>query len=83
MTKYLKGQEPAQVHIVKQADMGHNVQVNNGVAPVEQASHAEQNRNAPNELLEASNGERLDTGAQGKAGRANRPLETVGAVNRT
>ena len=37
---------------------------------------------AGNELLEASDGERLDTRAQGTAGRADTVLASVGAVNR-
>lgn len=35
----------------------------------------------PNELLEQTNGERLDTGAAGGAGRSGEDLETVGAFN--
>lgn len=54
-------------------------QINNGVlAP----SHAGASENRPSKLLEATNGERLDTRAASAAGLANQELETVGAIHR-
>ena len=36
----------------------------------------------PNKLLEATHGERMDTGTAGAAGSANQTLEAVGEINR-
>jgi hypothetical protein len=55
-------------------------QVNNGVAPFARASDSDPRKT---ELLESSNGERLDTRASGATSGADPHLETVGAVNRT
>lgn len=41
-------------------------------------THAENFQTVPNKLLEAEHGQRLDTRAQGTAGRANQKLEAVG-----
>lgn len=46
-------------------------------------SRAGETENQQSKLLEASNGERLDTGTTKAAGGANPELETVGPVNRT
>lgn len=55
-------------------------QVNLGLPP---SAHAhEATDKASNELLEQSNGEWLDTGAQGRAGRSDTTMETVEAINR-
>ncbi|WP_454752274.1 hypothetical protein [Cupriavidus necator] len=71
---------PRPVAFVKQANIAHgHQQVNNGVPP---PSRAHGNDNQSNELLGASNGEWLDTGAAGEASRGNQALEAVGAVNR-
>ena len=45
-------------------------------------AHAEENSGVKNELLEAPNGQRLDTGAQDTAGSADQVLETVGTRQR-
>jgi hypothetical protein len=45
-------------------------------------SGAENSQSAPNKLLEADHGQRLDIGAQAAAGRGNQALEAVGAVQR-
>ncbi len=71
---------------VKQANIsnGHQ-QVNNGANPEQYAqahTHAGNFQSAPNKLLEAEHGQRLDTGAQGTTDRANQKLEAVGAVHR-
>jgi hypothetical protein len=67
---------PSPVAFVRQANIAHGPQqVNNG-------SRAEETENQQNKLLEAVDGERLDTRTTSKAGGANPQLETVGAVNR-
>jgi hypothetical protein len=55
---------------------GHQ-QVNNAGEP----SRVREIENAPNKLLEAQHGERLDTGAATPASGANQTMETVGTVN--
>ena len=71
---------------VKQANIsnGHQ-QVNNGAIPDQYAqahAHTGDIQTAPNKLLEANHGQRLDIGAQAKTGRANQRVEAVGAVHR-
>jgi len=65
------------VIFAKQANIsnGHQ-QINNGV------SQAENFQNQPNELLEHTHGERLDTRTKGKAVSANSELEAVGSLYR-
>src|SRR4030095_7005862 len=58
-------------------------QVNNGVAQSSQRSRTKKTEMAPSKLLEASNGERLDTGTASAPGSVNKELETVGAIDRT
>ena len=78
------------VVITRQANInnGGQQQVNDGLAsdsvPVRAGAHAPAANSAikQNELLEATDGERLDTRAQGAPGGANPHLETVGEVNR-
>ena len=70
---------------VKQANIsnGHQ-QVNNGAIPEQYAqahAHTGDIQTAPNKLLEANHGQRLDIGAQAAAGRANQRVEAVGAVH--
>ncbi|MCV2423463.1 hypothetical protein [Paucibacter sp. DJ2R-2] len=59
---------------------GGNQQVNNGAST--QASRTEENQKHSHELLEASNGERLDFGAKSQASGNDQNLEAVGALNR-
>ena len=71
---------------VKQANIsnGHQ-QVNNGAIPDQYAqahAHTGDIQTAPNKLLEANHGQRLDIGAQAAAGRANQRVDAVGAVHR-
>ena len=71
---------------VKQANIsnGHQ-QVNNGAIPDQYAqahAHTGDIQTAPNKLLEANHGQRLDIGAQAQTGRANQRVEAVGAVHR-
>jgi hypothetical protein len=66
---------PPTLAIVKQANIGQAVQVNNGTAP---PSRAPENENAPDKLLEVSDGKRLDVGAatgQGERIRTWKPWE--------
>ena len=67
---------PPNLAIVKQANIGQTVQVNNGTA---RASRAPENENEPNKLLEVTDGERLDVGAATAASRADSDLEAVGS----
>jgi hypothetical protein len=53
---------PKQVAFVKQANIGNQLQVNNG-SSTQTLAHAREFQNGPNELLEAQHGERLDTRA--------------------
>lgn len=70
---------PGAVNFVRQANIGGAVQVNNGALP----SRAGESEFEKNKLLEATHGERLDTGATVTAGRANQGLEAVGEVHRS
>jgi hypothetical protein len=74
----------------KQANInnGGQQQVNNGVpADVERSARARacpsKSKTPQTELLEASNGQRMDTRAKSKARRGNQALEAVGEVHRT
>ena len=79
---------PHPVAFVRQANIANGPQqVNFGPSPgnvtsTRKGARAEENESAPNELLEASDGERMDFGAQSEAGGANQDVEPVGAVNR-
>lgn len=64
---------PKRVAFVQQANIGSQVQVNNEG----HRARTRKKRKAPNKLLEADNGERLDTRAAGKAGRADPAMATV------
>lgn len=65
---------------VRQQNIAHNQQVNNGQGPARRADAAE-TENAPNELLEVEHGERLDARASGQAGCGDPSMEAVGAVH--
>jgi hypothetical protein len=71
---------------IKQANMTTGAQqVNNYAATPSttgRPSGAENSQSAPNKLLEADHGQRLDIGAQAQAGRGHQALEAVGAVHR-
>lgn len=69
---------PKQVAFVKQANIGNQVQVNNG----DSSSHARKNRKSPNELLEVEHGERLDTRTTGTASGVDSAMAPVGAKHR-
>jgi hypothetical protein len=70
---------PKQVAFVKQANIGNQVQVNNGIEP----ARTRKTKKVQNELLEVEHGERLDTGATSKAGGADPAMATLGAKHRT
>ncbi|WP_244097716.1 hypothetical protein [Burkholderia anthina] len=72
---------PRPVAFVRQANIANGPQqVNNGSGP---PAHArEEKTNTTNELLEHQNGEWMDAGTAGEAGRGNQAMETVGAVDR-
>jgi hypothetical protein len=71
---------PKQIAFVKQANIGNQVQVNNGVAP--QPLRTRKTKNKQTELLEVEHGQRLDTRAPGKASGNDSTLEAVGEKHR-
>ena len=74
---------PRAVAFVRQANIAHgHQQVNNGAAPSE-TPRARETVTESNELLGLSDGERLDTGTAGIAGRKDSMLAPMGTVNRT
>ena len=77
---------PSTVSFVKQANIGQSVQVNNGIPPVKNLSSTRartcaENSKITNELLEHSNGERLDGGTAQASSGVNQNMATVEAVN--
>lgn len=72
---------PKQIAFVKQANIGNQVQVNNGIQ--EKPARTRKTKKVQNELLEVEHGERLDTGAAGAAGGADSAMATLGAKHRT
>lgn len=77
---------PRQVAFVKQANIAHQQQVNNGSASamgtVCAGAHAEKTANVQNGLLEAPHGIELDTRAQSTTSGADPHLEAVAAGHR-
>lgn len=71
---------PRSVAFVKQANLGSNVQVNNGTPTAD--SRARKFATRSNELLEAEYGQGLDAGTTGSAIGLDTHLEAVGAINR-
>lgn len=69
---------PKQIAFVRQANIGNQVQVNNDSKP----SRARKNPKAPNELLEAHHGERLDTRAAGSTGGIDSTMATLETQHR-
>lgn len=67
---------PRSVAFVAQANVGQNVQVNNG------AVARGETENEQTEVLGASNGERMDTGTASASGRGDPALATVDPINR-
>lgn len=66
---------PKHVAFVRQANIGNQVQVNNG----DSTPRTRKKHKAPNELLEVQDGEWLDTRAAGSTGSADPAMEAVGA----
>jgi hypothetical protein len=70
--------QPKSVAFVSQANFAHgHQQVNNA------SSRTGELENAQNELLEQTDGERLDIGATGTTNKVDPTMETVGEVDRT
>ena len=72
---------PKQVAFVKQANIGNQVQVNNGIQ--EKPARTRKTKKVQNELLEVEHVERLDTRAKGAAGGAGPAVATLGTKHRT
>jgi hypothetical protein len=66
---------PRTTTFVKQENRAENMQINNG-------PRVEKSENAPNELLEQTDGERLDTPSTGETIPANSNVETVATLDR-
>lgn len=74
---------PPVMGYVRQANIAHGPQqVNNGLDAPNGAPRTRENPNPKNKLLEEKDGERLDTGTTGMAGRADPALATLGKVDR-
>lgn len=71
---------PKQVAFVRQANIGNQVQVNNGSNLAN--TRTRKTQKAPNELLEVGHGERLDTRAPSSAGGADPEMAPVGTKHR-
>lgn len=69
---------PKKIAFFQQANIGNQVQVNNE----KQRARSRKNRKAPNKLLGADHGQRLDTRTAGKAGGANPAMATVETQHR-
>ncbi|MDR3428221.1 hypothetical protein [Silvimonas sp.] len=67
---------PRHVAFVQQANIGNQVQVNNGA--VAAPARTRKKKNPQNELLETNHGQRLDTRTQGQAGRDDQAMAPVG-----
>lgn len=65
---------PKNIAFFQQANIGNQVQVNNE----SKRTRTRRNRKAPNEVLEAQHGERLDTRTTSTAGRTNPAMAPVG-----
>lgn len=71
---------PRSIAFIRQANLANGPQqINNGVAPGARVETA----NSTNKLLEASNGEWLDTGAAGASGAVDPSMAAVGKVDRS
>lgn len=74
---------PPMMGYVKQANIAHNQQVNNGAAAKGAASRERESVDLKSKLLEETSGKWLDIGAKGTAGKANPPMAPLGKGNRT
>lgn len=73
-----KIKNPPQVAFVKQANIGHNQQVNNST--LKSSSRAEEIKNQQTQLLEEQHGERLDIGTQSQAISTDKKVEAMGKI---
>ena len=74
---------PPMVGYVKQANIAHgHQQINNEPAPKTNAPRTRETKIPPTQLLEEIDGQRLDTGAPGTAGKVDPQLEAVAAEHR-
>ncbi len=68
---------------VRQANIAHgHQQVNNAPSTAIDFSHARENTDMQSKLLEESDGQRLDIGAEGATGGADPAMAPVGQVDR-
>lgn len=74
---------PPHVAFVKQANIGHNQQVNNGIPGHSPSSCAGEIKNQQTQLLEESHVERLDIRTKSASIYPDKKLETVGKVHGT
>jgi hypothetical protein len=75
---------PPMVGYVRQANIAHGPQqVNNAPSSPNEASRTRENQNLQDKLLEAKDGERLDTGKTSTPGRTDPAMATVGEVDGT
>ena len=75
---------PPMVGYVRQANIAHGPQqVNNAPSTAVDTSRARENADLQSKLLEENNGEWLDMGAEGAAGRADPAMAPMGKVDRT
>jgi len=70
---------PASVAFVRQANIAHGPQQVNNAASA--PSRAREDETTPSKLLEASDGERLDTGTASATGGGDQALAPVGAID--
>ena len=75
---------PPLVGYVRQANIAHgHQQVNNAPSSTSDVSRTRENQNLQNKLLEENDGERLDTGTTGTAGRDDSAMATLGEGDRS
>jgi len=75
---------PPVMGYVRQANIAHGPQqVNNASTAPEDASRTRENKNPQNKLMEKKDGERLDTRAKSKTGKADPEMATLGEIDRT
>ncbi len=72
---------PPMMGYVKQANIAQGPQQVNNTSARDSASRARENPNLKNKVLEAKNGERLDTGTACTTGRADPAMATVGEID--
>jgi hypothetical protein len=74
---------PSSVAFVRQANIAHGPQQVNNQTSTRTPARTREIENMQSKLLEASNGERLDSGTPSAAGAPNHELEAVDAINGT